>query len=122
MNPKVLAVVNFLERHLHWTIYLQDTAELVGMSSSRLAHLFKEEMGITIAQYLKRARMEKARSLLESTSKQIKTIGFEVGYNDANHFQREFKKANGITPTQYRSRHHKRRGTARPSRQSKRIV
>jgi len=62
-------------------------------------------MGISFGQYLKNARMKKARQLLETSFQSIKAITIECGYNDPAHFEREFKKAYNLTPLQYRTEH-----------------
>jgi len=47
--------------------------------------------------------MEKARELLETSFERVKAIAVEVGYDDPTYFEREFKKAEGLTPSQYRA-------------------
>ena len=53
--------------------------------------------------YLKLLRMEKAKHLLETTFLSVKEITYRVGINDDSHFVRDFKKAYGTAPTQYRA-------------------
>jgi len=65
--------------------------------------LFKTEVGLSPAQYLKKIRMEKACQLLETSFLRVKEIAAAVGYNDHTHFEREFKKAHGLTPLQHRA-------------------
>jgi AraC-like DNA-binding protein len=103
VNPKVRVAVRFVEETFHRDIYVAEVAELVKLSPSRFCHLFKSEMGMSFGQYLKNARMEKARQLLETSFEPIKAIAPEVGYKDASHFEREFKKNYGMTPSQYRA-------------------
>lgn len=105
MNPKVRVAVSFLDDNLHREIYAAEVARVVRLSRSRLYHLFKSELGIPITQYLKKARMERACKLLRSSTRAVKAIAADVGYNDATHFEREFKKACGSTPSQYRAHH-----------------
>ena len=57
-------------------------------------------MGIT--DYIRHARINRAKSLLESTDKPIMRIAASVGFSDANYFTRSFKEIVGITPKQYR--------------------
>lgn len=81
-------------------------AASVNLSYSRLEHLFKAETGITPVSYLKKLRIEKARELLETTFLTNQQIIVKVGICDESHFIRDFKKAYGLQPSQYRKRHH----------------
>lgn len=103
MNPKVRVAVSFIDNNLHRDIYIAEVAQLVRLSRSRFAHLFKSEAGMPITQYLKKARMARARELLETSFASVKAVAAEVGYNDPAHFESEFKKACGSTPSQYRA-------------------
>lgn len=98
MNPKVRFAISFVDENLHRDIYVAEIAHLVSLSRSRFCHRFKSEVGMPLTQYLKKARIEKPCELLETSSKQIKEIGFEVGYNDPTHFEREFKRLTARHP------------------------
>jgi two-component system response regulator YesN len=102
MNPKVRVAISFVDDNLHRDIYVAEVAHLVGLSRSRFCHLFKSEVGLSLIQYLKKARMERARQILQTSFAPIKAVAVDVGYNDPTHFEREFKKASGVTPLQYR--------------------
>src|SRR5262249_7127550 len=78
-------------------------ARSINLSPSRLAHLFKAQMGITLTEYLKLLRMQRARELLEGSWLTVKEITGRVGIVDESHFVRDFKKTYGLTPTQYRA-------------------
>ena len=106
MNPKVRVAVRFAEDNLQRDIYVAEVAESVRLSRSRFSHLFKSEVGMSFVQYLKEARMEKACQLLETSLAPVKAITAEVGYNSPSHFEREFKKAHGLRPLEYRAQHH----------------
>jgi len=105
MNPKVRVAIAFVADNFHRDIYVAEVTHLVGLSRSRFCHLFKSEVGMPLIQYLKKARMEKARKILQTSSAPVKAVAAEVGYNDPTHFEREFKKAYGSTPLQYRAAH-----------------
>jgi two-component system response regulator YesN len=74
VNPKVRVAITFIEKNLKRDIYVEEAARLVRLSRSRFSHLFKTEAGMSFIQYLKKARLEKARELLETTFEPIKVI------------------------------------------------
>lgn len=102
MSPKTQVAISFLQANLHRAITAADIAQSVDLSYSRLFYLFKTQVGVSPLQYLKKARLERARQLLETTSLNVKVVAAEVGYNDSTHFMRDFKKAYDATPSQYR--------------------
>jgi two-component system response regulator YesN len=91
-----------LEDNSQRKLVIQDIAEIVNLSSGRLAHLFRDEMGTSVQQYLTQIRLAKAKRQLESGFLSIKEIAAAVGFCNVNQFTNTFKTANGITPTQYR--------------------
>ncbi|HEX5966278.1 MAG TPA: AraC family transcriptional regulator [Pyrinomonadaceae bacterium] len=77
----------------------------VNLSASRFQHLFKAEVGMAPAHYLRALRMERAKKLLQTSRLTVKQIMNGVGLEDKSYFAREFKKAYGLTPTAYRAAH-----------------
>lgn len=112
MSPKIEQAILFLQANLHRTITVSEIAQAVGLSTSWFSGLFKTQVGVPPFQYLKKARLERARQLLEATLLNIKVVAAEVGYNDCTHFMREFKKAYDSTPSEYRDAYigHTRKG------------
>jgi transcriptional regulator GlxA family with amidase domain len=105
MNPKVRSAISFIADNLGRDIYVAEIAHLAELSRSHFSHLFKSEVGMSLIQYLKKARMEKARHILQTSVAPVKAVAADVGYNDPTHFEREFKKAYGSTPLQHRVAH-----------------
>src|SRR5437764_1378103 len=95
-----------MSSNLHRQLPVGCLAASVNLSYSRLEHLFKAETGMTPASYLKKLRIEKARELMETTFLTNQQIIIKVGMCDESHFVRDFKKAYGLRPSQYRKRHH----------------
>ena len=81
---------------------VRDLAQRVNLSRSRLSHLFKAKMGLSLTIFLAERRMEKAADLLRSTEMRIKEITFIVGYQQEPSFVRAFRKKFECTPTSYR--------------------
>lgn len=105
MDHRVQKVIALLEKNLHHQLSLGHLAQAANLSRWRLCHLFKSEVGVPPAQYLKSIRMRKARELLETTPLSVKQILARVGARDKSHFERDFKKKYGLTPAQYRAQY-----------------
>jgi transcriptional regulator GlxA family with amidase domain len=103
MDQRLQIVIALMKAELHRDISLDEIATSVNLSLSRLHHLFKAQTGTTPAQYLRFLRMEQARELLEFTFMSVKQIMVSVGVRDRSHFEREFKRMYGLTPTRYRA-------------------
>jgi len=83
---------------------IQDLAQLVGLSSSRLSHLFKAATGVSLQSFLADARLQRAVELLLSTDMAVKEISYHVGYRHAPSFVRAFRNKVGASPNDYRQR------------------
>lgn len=99
-------VADFMDANLHRKLSLDELARSVGISASHLWRLFKIEAGMPPGQYLQKLRMQKASRLLTTTPMSVKRISIEVGYSDKSLFGRHFRKAHGLTPSEYRARYH----------------
>jgi AraC-like DNA-binding protein len=102
MDHRVKEVIESLRSNLEREVHADKMALLLGLSVSRLYHLFKNETGTTPGRYQQRLRIERACSLLESRRLSVKEIVAQVGASDLSHFIRDFKKARGVSPKRYR--------------------
>ncbi len=81
---------------------LAKVADYVELNEKYFSNRFTKETGENFSSYLTALRMQKARELLKTTSFKVYEISEMVGYHNVEHFNRVFKKMNGITPAQYR--------------------
>lgn len=77
-------------------------AEHLHFSPAYLNVLFKQEMKITLKQYLSNYRLERAKKLLEQNYDKITEIAESCGYANANYFAKVFREATGMSPAEYR--------------------
>ena len=96
-------VVTYIEDHYSEKISLDQIAENMYLSPFYISRIFKGETGNTPIRHLINLRLEKARELLEGGYQgSIQEVAALVGYDDAYHFSKLFKKRYGISPSQAR--------------------
>ena len=95
-------ITRYLQEHLAEEVSLSVLAEEFHLSAQYISQLFKNEIGVGFLTYLTNIRMERAKQLLLSTSLSIAEVSEQSGYSDYRVFTKVFKKAEGITPSQYR--------------------
>ncbi len=100
---QIRPAINYIEANYDKPVTLAEIARASHLSASRLAHLFKEQMGITAIDYVTSVRIEEAKHLLLATAQSCTEICFEVGYNNQSYFTRTFKSVVGVTPRQFRA-------------------
>ncbi len=99
---QIRPAINYIDANFDKPIALAEIARASHLSVSRLAHIFKEQMGVTPIEYVTGVRMERAKELLLGTSRSCTEICFDVGYNNQSYFTRTFKSQVGVTPRQFR--------------------
>ena len=81
------------------------TADYLDISYSYLSKIFRAKTGMTLTDYLNTIRIEKSKEYLKNTFMTLGEISEKVGYNNAQSYQRFFKKYVNITPGDYRKLH-----------------
>jgi two-component system, response regulator YesN len=109
---QIRPAINYIDANHDKPMTLAEIARASHLSVSRLAHVFKEQMGITVIDYVTSVRIERAKHLLLATDQSCTEICFEVGYNNQSYFTRTFKTVVGMTPRQFRNRNQRHRAPA----------
>lgn len=102
-DSRVQTIVEYFQENYRRVINLDELAHHVNLSSTRLSHLFKKEVGMPPMKYLESIRMSNAKELLISTNMSIKSIADELGFKNEFYFSTCFKKSNKLSPKAYRS-------------------
>jgi len=103
-NP-VSAVLEYVRAHLSEPLTVADMADLVRLSPSAFAHLFRDVTGRSPYQFVKEMRLDRARELLVDGNLTVARISKEVGYASVSHFISEFRGRFGVTPRAYYDAH-----------------
>lgn len=102
MDARVEHVLLLLSSRMTETLRMEELAREVGLSVSRLSHLFKETTGESVLEALNRMRIKQAAQLLEYTGRTATEAAHDVGFHNYNHFASLFRKRMGISPSAYR--------------------
>ena len=97
----VQKALDFIGENYHKPISVNDIADYVGLTRSRLYKVFLQHVFISPQQYLTEYRIREARNLLEKRGGSVKEIANAVGIDDPLYFSKVFKQMCGRSPTEY---------------------
>lgn len=101
----VQKVCDYIDMSLDRPIRTADLAALVGYTEYYLTEKFKKETGTSVSQYIRAARIARAKVLLTSTTLSVRDIAERLAFNTPNYFIQSFRALEGLTPAQYRKQH-----------------
>ncbi len=104
-SPMVKSCIDFIELNVEKELDLDTLASRLGYTKYYLSRSFKQETGITVNEYVKIAKIERAKILLANTDDSIDSILERLGFNSRSFFSDTFHKIVGKTATQYRAEH-----------------
>ncbi|MDE7333863.1 MAG: AraC family transcriptional regulator [Lachnospiraceae bacterium] len=92
----------YIAKHYHNKIYLENIAEAIGISQGHLSRTFRKEMGMSIQDYIQKFRIERAANLLKYSEAGLTEISDYLCFHSQSHFGCVFKQYMHMTPKQYR--------------------
>lgn len=101
-NPKMMLIQKYFDENYNTISTINNVAKHFYISSEHLSRKFKCYSGYPPVEYLKNTRLYHAQKLLISTNLSVTYICSEVGFNDINNFNRQFKSKFGISPSKMR--------------------
>jgi LacI family transcriptional regulator len=104
-DDDVREAIKFIRDHAHHPIAVRDITAHVAVSRRTLETKFQATIGRTPAHELRRVRLELAKTRLVETNDPITKIVFAAGFNSRQVFSTLFRRATGVTPSQYRRRY-----------------
>ena len=101
LPQELYKIIDYINRHIYDEITVSGIAEALFISQSTLERRFKEVLGATPLEYIRKKKLVIAAELLRE-GKSVLATGTSVGYNDNSYFIELFKRYYGITPYQYK--------------------
>lgn len=96
-------VIEFVIHHLkEEDLSIDQVARKLDISPIRLSRILNKQVGIGFRQLLRQARIEEAKTLLDSRVLSVKEVAAQVGFSDSHYFSRSFKQVTGLSPSEYR--------------------
>lgn len=102
-NKKMTKVYTYIRENYFKPISLNKISKIVQMSPFAFSRFFKKNCGAGFVEYLNRVRTNKACYLLRETECQIHEIAMECGFASISNFNKQFRKAEGVSPRSYRA-------------------
>lgn len=99
--------IAYIEENYTQPLTVDELAYNAGFSKSRFMTIFKEYTNTTCKKFINQCRLESSREMLRETDDTVLNIAIASGYNNISLYNREFKKAYGITPLEYRKNNKK---------------
>ncbi|MBD1582752.1 GlxA family transcriptional regulator [Pseudoalteromonas sp. S16_S37] len=101
-DERLLSLQNHIKANLSEALTLDSLAEHLSVSERTLIRRFQKQIGLSPSQYVRLARLEKAKQLLRTTRMNVNEVAWQVGYQDLGSFNRVFKEQYGRTLAEYR--------------------
>lgn len=101
-NPSIERLIKHINENFNQQISLEEAAKMLNLTAPYLSRLFLKTTGFNFKEYLLTIRIKNAKHMLKNTSKSVRQIAYESGFNDSNYFSKIFKDTTGVSPLQYR--------------------
>lgn len=104
ISEKIKQVHDYLDKYYAEKINLENLASRFFISKFHLSREYKKIYGVTIGNELTSIRVSHAKSMLRFSDDSIENIALNCGFQEAGYFIKVFKKAEGMTPLEYRKK------------------
>ena len=93
--------ISYILKNYSKNISLNDVAQYIGVNSSYLCRVFKEDSGMGFVEYLNATRIENAKQAIKTGNLKLKEIALDVGFNNYTYFTKVFKDVLNMTPQEF---------------------
>lgn len=101
-SPRLVRMMTYIKEHLSEKIELAAIAEHVNVSRTYASAIFREELGVTISDFILQERMREAERMLRETDLPISEISGRLAFCSQSYFTKRFTETKGVTPIEYR--------------------
>ena len=106
LSKPIMLCTDYIYSHINERITINELADYTTLSPSYLSRLFKQNLGVSISDYIREKKIEKAENLLKYSDYSLIDIANYLAFSSQSHFIQTFEKYVGLTPKKYRDRHY----------------
>ena len=107
LTKQIRACCLYINFHVEEKLELLDLSTHVGYTPYYLSRKFREEVGVSVNDYIKRAKIERAKLLLTTTEDSIQAIAERLNFSSRSFFADTFRLISGQSPARYRAENQK---------------
>ncbi|MGL5330668.1 MAG: helix-turn-helix domain-containing protein, partial [Peptostreptococcaceae bacterium] len=104
-RSEIKSIIEYINNNIDKKLSLESLAKVINMNESYLSRIFKDEIEMTISEYIKTKRLEKAKELLRIKDSRVKDVAISIGIQDQLYFSRMFTKKFNMTPSEYKEKY-----------------
>ncbi len=97
----IIEVVKYINANYSQEICLDDISKSLEVSVSHISNIFKDEMGVSVMEYLKTLRLENAKKMLLCHTLSVTEVAQQCGFNSPSYFTKLFRQRYHVTPREY---------------------
>lgn len=105
-QERILRVLLYIQNNLYEPLSLEELAKVACFSPYHFHRIFRGMVGETLAEHIRRLRLERAAQILQQSNRTVTDLAFETGYETVESFSRAFKDRFGTTPSDYKKSNH----------------
>ncbi|MBO5031031.1 MAG: helix-turn-helix transcriptional regulator [Lachnospiraceae bacterium] len=106
ISKPIVLCTDYIYAHINGRITINELADYTKLSPSYLSRLFKQNLGISISDYIREKKIEKAKNLLRYSDISLIEIANYLAFSSQSHFIQTFDRYVGLTPKKYRDRYY----------------
>lgn len=103
LSPQIRKCCDYIESHAEEKLTIGALAKKIGYTEYYLSRKFRAEMNISLGEYIKIAKVERAKFLFDTTDGSIQEVSDRLNFCSRSHFGDVFKSIYGLSPAQYKA-------------------
>ena len=107
ISGQIKIACDYIAIHIKEKLSIAQLACQAGYTEYYFSHKFKNELGCSVADYIKREKIRQAKLLLSGTQMSIQEISDELSFGSRSYFSSSFQKETGLSPSEYREQNMK---------------
>lgn len=107
ISGQIRSVCDYIAIHIKEKLSIPQLAKQAGYTEYYFSHKFKNEVGCSVADYIKREKIRQAKLLLAGTNMSIQEISDELSFGSRSYFSSSFQKETSMSPSEYREQNMK---------------